>query len=331
MNNLFGTTAAIDETAISSRTRGFFKATLSFLLIFLIGSFISNILLTIPTYILVYSNSEYMDFVRAGVYDFDAMQELVTKIINDAEWLGAATLISTAGTIIAVIYFSVKFDGRRIFSLGFVKKGAFKEYISGVGIGIGMFTIVAGIIIAFGGAKIVGFGDISPLFFLYFIGYLIQGMSEEVLLRGYYFTTAASKGKVSLAVFISSAAFSLLHAGNNGINLIGYVNIFLFGVFAALYFLRRGSIWGISAIHSLWNFTQGNIFNSNVSGNALGCSLFKVKYSEASTLLNDGAFGPEGGIAVTIVLFLGILVLLFFKNKDIDIPEYKYKGEFYSA
>ena len=112
---------------------------------------------------------------------------------------------------------------------------------------------------------------------------------------------------------------------------MGIINLFLFGVFAALYFLRRGSIWGIGAIHSIWNFAQGNIFGCKVSGSLSGESLFRTNYIGESILFNGGSFGPEGGLAVTIVLFIGIVVLLPMKNKHVEIPPIRLKGEFYSA
>jgi len=43
-------------------------------------------------------------------------------------------------------------------------------------------------------------------------------------------------------------------------------NLALYGLFAALYALREGGIWGISAQHTAWNWAQGNIFGLQVSG-----------------------------------------------------------------
>ena len=88
---------------------------------------------------------------------------------------------------------------------------------------------------------------------------------------------------------------------------------FLFGVLASLYVLRRGNLWGACAIHSMWNFAQGNLFGAAVSGNRSGPSLLRAEAiaSGSASLWNGGAFGPEGGLAVTLVLLAGIAVLLF--------------------
>ena len=53
------------------------------------------------------------------------------------------------------------------------------------------------------------------------------------------------------------------------------------------------SIWGISAIHTTWNFAQGNIFGIKVSGINAQVSLFSFKSSEAGKIINGGSFGLE--------------------------------------
>ena len=94
------------------------------------------------------------------------------------------------------------------------------------------------------------------------------------------------------------------------------VNLTLFGVFASVYFIKRGSIWGIAAIHSIWNFVQGNLYGIKVSGTESSCSVFSSVSAEGKTLINGGDFGLEGGLAVTVVLVIGILFLLTRRAKD---------------
>ena len=87
-------------------------------------------------------------------------------------------------------------------------------------------------------------------------------------------------------------------------------------IFASLYFIRRGSIWGIGAFHSVWNLVQGNFYGIQVSGTPLGNSLFTTKLIEGRPLLNGGSFGMEGSLICTFVYVVGIIVLLRCRNKD---------------
>ena len=104
-----------------------------------------------------------------------------------------------------------------------------------------------------------------------------------------------------------------------GVTLLSFFNIFLFGVFASLYTLRTNSLIGGCAIHSAWNFAQGNLFGFQVSGLATNASILTIKTNTSSTLFNGGSFGMEGGLTVTIVLLICILIVIFFKSSKNEI------------
>ncbi len=338
MHKLFGTTAVIEETRSNNsgylfmKRRGIVSLFFSCLLVYFIGSLLSGFLLSIPTYFSISGSEEFANLISNP----DSLSdEAILEAINTSlpTWLNAASLFATVGMIIAVFYYCSKFEGRRIFTLGFVKKGAVSEYIVGLFIGIFMFALSYGIIVLSGEFELPKFnGGVNAwMILLFFGGFLVQGLSEEVLVRGYLFVSCGARKDVPSAVIISSLFFAFLHYGNIGINIIGFINLFLFGVFASLYFLRRGSIWGISAIHSMWNFAQGNVFGCAVSGNSGMDSIFATSSQGTLTLFNGGQFGPEGGLGVTIVLVLAIILLLPTKNKRIEIPLRKFGSEFYSA
>lgn len=59
----------------------------------------------------------------------------------------------------------------------------------------------------------------------------------------------------SAAVIANSVIFAALHLLNPGVAPLAIVNLILFGIFASCYFIRRGNIWGIGALHSVWNLT----------------------------------------------------------------------------
>ena len=86
----------------------------------------------------------------------------------------------------------------------------------------------------------------------------------------------------------------------------------LFGVFASLYAMADDGIAGACAIHTIWNFLQGNIFGFEVSGNNMGEPLFLLG-EEKANIINGGAFGAEGGLAVTVVLAIAVIIV-FEKN-----------------
>ena len=224
-------------------------------------------------------------------------------------------LFSTVPGTAVVLLFCRFAEGRRPHDLGLSPRRAGREYLAGLPIGLLLFAGAVGICAAVGAVRVTkSAGDTSaPLLLLFFAGYLLQGMSEEVLCRGFFMGSLLRRCPIPVAVTVNSAAFALLHLGNNGVTPLALGNIFLFGVLASLYVLRRGNLWGACAIHSMWNFAQGNLFGAAVSGNRSGPSLLRAEAvtGGSASLWNGGAFGPEGGLAVTLVLLAGIAVLLF--------------------
>ncbi|NLO99105.1 MAG: CPBP family intramembrane metalloprotease [Clostridiaceae bacterium] len=222
-------------------------------------------------------------------------------------------------TILTVIYCKA-IEKRSLYSMGFVRKKAFSDYI--IGGGIGLLMLSTALLIAFlcGTVTYEGYilGNGTGLLLLFLLGFIIQGMGEEVFLRGYFMVSVASRNSVLLAVISNSVLFALLHIFNNGIDVIPLINLMLFGIFASIYTLKTDSIWGICALHTTWNFAQGNIFGIKVSGIDTQVSLFSFKLKEAGALINGGAFGLEGGIAVTLVLIIGIFILLSIEGRGLN-------------
>ena len=124
-----------------------------------------------------------------------------------------------------------------------------------------------------------------------------------------------------VAAVVSSVAFALLHMMNNGISVLAFINLFLFGLFAALYMLKRGNIWGVCGVHSLWNFVQGNFYGVSVSGISKLSTILNISSVKTKSLINGGDFGLEGGLAVTIVYTIGIIIILCMKTKKFEESE----------
>ena len=312
--------ALIDETEAVCKKRSFFKVAITFLLVYMIGTFLANMVMTAPLMTYVMTDSEIIEIIGSDISAqeyTDRINNALSRIYADLpDWMNAISLCATVATIAVVIFYCTKIEKRRLYTIGFRFKGAVFEYLSGIGIGLVLFSAVYGIDLLSGEFVFCGINKELPIstLLLFFFGFIIQGASEEILLRGYFFVSSAACGNVPVALFISSGLFAAMHLGNPGVSILAVFNIFLFGVFAALYFLRRGSIWGICAIHSIWNFAQGNIFGCRVSGMNFSTSI--INTVENGGIWSGGAFGPEGGLGTTVVLAIAIVIVTFMKNKN---------------
>jgi uncharacterized protein len=140
-----------------------------------------------------------------------------------------------------------------------------------------------------------------------FAGFAIQGPAEELLFRGYILENVRDQWGVRWAVVVSSLSFALFHAPNPGFGLLPLINLVLFGAGTALYKLNvdQKQLWGVFAIHTVWNWLQQVVFGLPNSGIAStpDDALFSVT---PNTSLPDalwgGGFGPEGTLAASLVL-----------------------------
>lgn len=236
--------------------------------------------------------------------------------ITGSENIILSLFATGAATIVIMLY--VKFGEKRsLNTMGFVKKRAVTDYLLGMVIAFAMFSACIGICVATGAMEFGGYvldGQYAVLA-LIFVGYLIQGMSEEVICRGFMMTSFGSKKGAAAGMFFNSLVFGALHLANPGISPMAMVNLVLFGIFMSALVLKLNSIWMACAIHSVWNFVQGNFYGVLVSGTNSGASVFSFKGFEGLELLNGGSFGMEGGAATTIVLAAAITIVLCIKPR----------------
>ncbi len=312
--DLFERPQFVEDAAAAKKGMNWILEILVFIAVFFACNMAMGIIQVPASLIMLFTNADYIKAAQAG--DIAAALDASMAIASNSI-VFVIMLFSEIMMIAAACLFCKFIQKRKMSTMGFVKKGMIKEYLIGAVAGFAIFSIAVLIGIITGGLKIEG---ISPtfsasLFVLYLFGFMIQGMAEEVLCRGYFMVSYARKHSVWAAVLANSLVFAALHLANSGITVLSFINLILFGVFASVYFIRRGSLWGIGALHSIWNFVQGNFYGILVSGNPVDGALLSTTSVEGKDLFSGGSFGLEGSISVTIVLVVGTLILYFGKKK----------------
>lgn len=319
MKDLFEHSVPMQETAQTKKGLLWILELLVFVAVFLVAS-IAQGFATVPMQlVMLFSDKAYMAAVASGdVAKLTEASMEVTQRLMESDGYMIGMLFSDIVMMLIVFLFCRFIQKRKLRTLGFIKKGMLKEYGLGMLLGFAFFSVCVLLGVLFGGLKIEG---ISPefsigIFVAYLLGYMVQGMTEEVLCRGYFLGSYARRYPVYAAVLANSLLFASLHLLNSGISVLAFINITLFGIFASIYFIRRGSIWGIGAFHSIWNLVQGNFYGIKVSGTPVGNTLFTTQAIAGKSLWNGGDFGMEGSLICTIVLTCGIIFLYTRKNKD---------------
>lgn len=263
-------------------------------------------------------DKEIMDYIRENNIVIGSKDYYYA--VNHLQLSDTATIISLFATLFAtllIIFYCRCIECRPVTSIGMKKKGGLKSYFCGLLIGFVMMSLItgSGYLVGAFRAEHITFDINYTIFFLFLGGFLIQGMSEEFIFRGYFMNTLGSFSPMPVAIVLSAAGFAAAHLMNPGITVLAFINLTLFGVFASLVMIVTDNIWVVSGIHSMWNFTQGNIYGISVSGTGSGECLIKSDMKEGMSLINGGEFGIEGGLLTTLILSVGIALVFVYNNK----------------
>ena len=196
------------------------------------------------------------------------------------------------------------FHGKSYRALGlWFYRGWGRELATGAAIGAGLLAIVAGGLAATRGASYHGVagGDKHALAGILATGgwLALAAAFEEIVFRGYLFQRMVNGAGPIRATAVFSAAFAVAHLLNPFAATLSTVNTFLSGVLLSVAYLKTRALWLPIGLHWAWNFCQGPIFSLPVSGLRFTPTLLRVELT-GSPWLTGGAYGPEGGVVLTV-------------------------------
>lgn len=143
------------------------------------------------------------------------------------------------------------------------------------------------------------------------VAFLLVGLAEEYLFRGYALYTLADGIGFWPAVVIMALLFGRAHMGNGGESYIGIAGTILFALFASATLRRTGNLWLAVGAHAGWDWGQSYFYGVNDSGIQAQGHLFNPPPPQGAVWLSGGTVGPEGSIVTIIVwglMFVGFLV-----------------------
>ncbi|MGM0175077.1 CPBP family intramembrane glutamic endopeptidase [Enterococcus sp. DIV0800] len=153
------------------------------------------------------------------------------------------------------------------------------------------------------------------------VSQFITGLSEELLVRGGFQHAFLKYGKW-VALMAASIIFSLLHVLNKGAALGSLIGVFLAAIFLGMLMYATNSISACIGWHMAWNWTQGFLFGTNISGTSGSKAILQARSTSDNIWLTGGDFGPEASIACFIVLILGSLALFIYGQRKNKFNEY---------
>jgi len=139
--------------------------------------------------------------------------------------------------------------------------------------------------------------------------FLPQSLSEEMLSRGYLFSTLRDGvGEVG-ALAVTSLGFGLLHLGNPGATAQSVTVVVLAGLFLGAILVITRSLYAAWMAHFAWNWSMADLLHAPVSGIRFPYSGYRVD-DAGPDWLTGGSWGPEGGAAAVAGMTVGIALLV---------------------
>lgn len=133
--------------------------------------------------------------------------------------------------------------------------------------------------------------------------FLIVGLFEEFLLRGYSQYTLARGVGFWPAALTLSCAFGLIHLKNDQEQWPGLLAAAFIGLFFCLTLRRTGSLWFAVGFHAAWDWGETFFYSVPDSGMTAPGHLFSSSL-HGPVWLTGGSVGPEGSVLCYLVIAL---------------------------
>ena len=226
---------------------------------------------------------------------------------------------------LAALALMARLEQRTVASFGFNKpRKAFRELVIGFIIGGTTMSLIVGIMSACGwyhgrpmpltSSLMWGLASTLAIFFA-------LAIYEEVVYRGYFFQTLERRWGADIAFAATMVTFGLTHlavrvpGASVSLKIIGALSIAVEAgiLFAAAYLLTR-RLWLPIGIHCAWNFFEGPVYGTPVTGDNVGETVFNGHIT-GPAWATGGGFGPEASVPALLVGTAIGLVLLWMAQR----------------
>jgi membrane protease YdiL (CAAX protease family) len=227
--------------------------------------------------------------------------------VSSRPWLMILAAFATSAALIFAYQLLVRWLEKRS-TVELAPAGAAPQFFAGAVIGVVLFSLVIGALV------VSGHGEVAlPVAMAFpFVGFalsILSGVGEELLFRGAMFRIVEERWGTLVALLASAAFFGAIHGGNPGATVTSSIAIALeAGLLLALAYTATRTLWLPIGLHFAWNFTEGGIFSTQVSGGTVH-GLFVTRLT-GDKLLTGGTFGPEASIVAVAICLIAALFFL---------------------
>ncbi len=225
----------------------------------------------------------------------------------------ALAIVSESITLLAVVLATAAMalvEQKRVGDYGLAGFNRARQFLVGLVCGFVFLSLLIGILLAthhlalskthLPVGRLLGYAAAWGLCFL------LVGMTEEFMLRGYLLFTLARGIRFWPAAFVLAALFGLMHKANPGESPFGLTAVAMIALVFSLSLWRLGHLWWAIGFHASWDWAESFFYGTADSG-TVSVGRLMTAHPLGSVLQSGGATGPEGSVWVAFVLLLAAL------------------------
>lgn len=181
----------------------------------------------------------------------------------------------------------------------------------GLGIGVVLMSATIGIIALLGGYAVTGWGSLGAGIAAVGAAAAVAA-SEELLFRGVVFHLAEERLGTWGALALSAVVFAAVHLVNPDATVWGALALSIeAGAMLAAAYVATRSLWLPIGIHLAWNWAEGALFGTTVSGSTSTAPTgLLTSVMHGSPALTGGAFGPEASVPAILICLIPTVYFL---------------------
>ncbi len=209
--------------------------------------------------------------------------------------------------VLMATWVMARIEKRSLFSFGYMSSDKLIRLASGAIWGFAALSVLVGVmwtrgVLVFDGFQLSGVSAFKYAV-VWALMFLLVGIVEESLLRGYLQYTLSRGIGFWGAALLLSLVFALLHISNSGESLLGLLSVAAGGLFFCLSLWYTKSLWWAIGFHAGWDWGQSYFYGTPDSGLVMQGHLL-AEHPAGAPLWSGGTTGPEGSLFLFPLLIL---------------------------
>ncbi|HZD77913.1 MAG TPA: CPBP family intramembrane glutamic endopeptidase [Acidobacteriaceae bacterium] len=223
--------------------------------------------------------------------------------------------------VLVASWIMARIEGRRLAVYGYSGRSKLARFVAGGVWGFVALSILVGTLwkthlLAFDGGHLAG-GTAWKYAFAWLGMFVVVGIFEESLLRGYLQYTLTRGIGFWWGALVMSILFGAIHGSNKGESPVGLFSAGAVGLVFCISLWYTGSLWWAIGFHATWDWAQTFFYGTPDSGMIARGHLLS-EHPLGPLLWSGGPTGPEGSLyIVPLLLIMALAMWLWWRGRGV--------------